>query len=263
MKDICPFVAALLAASLLTSCSIKEDRSPCPCFLNIELDGMCLAGSPLGVVSVRSESFDSIEEIDMDSYAVSGYEIAVPRKKVQASVVAGLPDGALFDRDVARFGSSESGAVWAWRQTAVCDGDDVTLRAEPHKQFCNVNLIMTGQVPDVGYRYDMVLRACCNAIDVHDFSPVEGEYAVPVTRHTGIVYSVRVPRQDSNVLTLDFYDSSEKIVHVIDLGKEMSFKGYDWRKEDLDDVYVTIDFTLMTTDVIIVEWDRNIIYEEI
>ena len=42
---------------------------------------------------------------------------------------------------------------------------------------------------------------------------------------------------------------------MIDVGKALESKGFDWEKTDLDDMNVVVDFTRMQAFVEVVDWN--------
>ena len=71
-------------------------------------------------------------------------------------------------------------------------------------------------------------------------------------------YEVRIPRQLRNEIVLELLDPSQDSnvpVSVIDVGKALESKGFDWEKTDLDDMNVVVDFTRMQAFVEVVDWN--------
>ena len=79
---------ALLALTLLLGgCSVKENRSSCPCLLTLEMEGLPV--SPV-FLDVRGDGFSRTEAVHADTVLV----LPVPKGDVSVSVAGGALAGA-------------------------------------------------------------------------------------------------------------------------------------------------------------------------
>ena len=262
--------AAMAACLLVCSCSIKEDRTPCPCYLVLDLDPLIEAGDYReSLVSVSSDMLISQEKIELAPYEDIGYEVKVPRRTIRMSVAAGVQSASWHGDTLRCEENAEADALYAWSHAQVCDDDMVYLSPKLHKQYCLVGFNILGY-DDGEYEYALRLRADCNALRLYDLKPVEGNYSATVRLSNSGSYSVRVPRQADNRLRLDILMPDRRgvygdddLVSTFDIGAEMAALGYDWTKEDLDDVVVTVDMVQANISVEIHEWNRSDIVVEL
>ena len=115
--------------------------------------------------------------------------------------------------------------------------------------------------------YDYRIRANSCGIRLRDRASVRGAFsAVADNPWTGSVYAVTMPRQNDYDAVLDILCHEETKMFTVDdyvseikLGAVMKASGYDWTKDSLDDIYVTIDFARATVSVGIEQWeDENV-----
>ena len=69
-----------------------------------------------------------------------------------------------------------------------------------------------------------------------------------------------LPRQADDSLELEFYDkdmtkADGAPVDRLALGDYIRAAGYDWNREDLEDLYVNVDYTDAGVSVAIREWE--------
>ncbi len=259
-----PVLPVLLTTGILAACTVKEDRSECPCLLVLNVDEMADDRDHVdGLLTVSSDRFLFQEQIDIGSYAGTGYEIEVPRRETISSCAVGTVPAlwrsdSLFVRE-----GQEWGRVMHASETSGCNSDICHADMHFHKEYCTVGFILLGVPLGEPYPFEIVLKADCCGIFMKDSAPVRGPYSAKARpSDVETIYSVRVPRQDDGSMLADLARAGE-VVSVLDIGAAISAQGYDWKKADLDDVYVTIDYAHATFSVEIVDWDVNEVEETI
>lgn len=251
------------AALLMSSCSIKEDRTLCPCRLSTDFDEIISDGEyASALVSVYSALGRRIyrEEINIRDYEGTGLEVAVPREAVNVTAVFGDADErSRFDGITAAEGV-EVDPIFAWKTDVLCEGETMRLKASVHKQFCRLFVsIEAGDAASGNDPWDIRLTALTRGVDLVTLKPAGGEYRVAVRHNPASgTYNVRVPRQGDYDMVLELYEGDAELT-AIDVGSYMWQCGYDWGKEDLDDVYVTINRSEMSVDMKLVPWDGKLI----
>ena len=121
------------ALTLAASCSIKEDRSPCPCWLSIDLS-RCSQNS----VTVAAWGEDEIfsERVAVQDYQeADSYEKTVPKGYVYTSVITG-------EREMKRSGARliiptghDADSVYAHASTVECFGEFAQDTAVLHNVY--------------------------------------------------------------------------------------------------------------------------------
>jgi hypothetical protein len=245
----------IMAAILLlaASCSIKEDRSPCPCWLSIDLN-RCTPKS----VTVAAWGEDEIfcERVAVQDYQEEGsYEKTVPKGYVSTSVIGG-------ERDMQRSGARliipmghDADSIYAHARSVECFGEFARDTAVLHKQFARV--FMSVQIPQ-GHQYPYTFKACSDicGMDMRDLSPVEGDFLLDLKLDEQNICMFCIPRQkeDGGELRLLIYEE-EKVIETIPLADWIDRMGYNWLKKDLEDIYIGVDYAKAEVSISIKGWD--------
>ena len=132
-KTLIILVAALIGAA---SCSIKEDRTPCPCWLSIDLS-RCSQNSVTVAAWAEPELFSARDAVQ-DYKDPDSYEKTVPKGYVNTSVVTG-------EREMRRSGARliiplghDAASIYAHAGAIECFGEFAKDTAMLHKQFARV-----------------------------------------------------------------------------------------------------------------------------
>jgi hypothetical protein len=251
----------IMAAILLlaASCSIKEDRSPCPCWLSIDLN-RCTPKS----VTVAAWGEDEIfcERVAVQDYQEEGsYEKTVPKGYVSTSVIGG-------ERDMQRSGARliipmghDADSIYAHARSVECFGEFARDTAVLHKQFARV--FMSVQIPQ-GHQYPYTFKACSDicGMDMRDLSPVEGDFLLDLKLDEQNICMFCIPRQkeDGGELRLLIYEE-EKVIETIPLADWIDRMGYNWLKKDLEDIYIGVDYAKAEVSISIKGWDDGVSFK--
>lgn len=263
-------ISATVAAFLLCSCSVKEDRAVCPCRMDIDVDEFArLEDCPTALLQIQSDK-DISETIVPREYEGSCYVAKVGRRPNRVTLVGGLKSSVCRGDTLSLPVGQEADALWVYNEYVDCSDEYVFVKAVPHKRWCDVHLILAG-VPDPSkYEYDIVIAADCSGMRLSSGLPVWGDYRAMVNRTKVGDPVVRLPLQKENSVRLDFYHKNDARVYeshdrafYLEIGKEMERQHYDWRKDDLDDVYVIVNNVEMTASITVVPWKKRPIDVEI
>lgn len=266
LKRIYGLLIPIFLVPSAISCSVKESRMSCPCYVNMNVDAFCaLNGADDAMVSVISGSPTQKENITLSEYQGTGYDIVVDRKTNCFSCVVGSEGMKNSGDSIICPENGEWSRVYADSKSILCDADDRYVEMVPHKEFCTITFVLVGLAAPDGYPYDIRVRAGSNGMRVKDRCPVEGNYtAFAVKSVSGTTYSVRVPRQKDSEMVMDLLNHSEDRVYTVEdrvktfpLGLTMKNMGYNWEKEDLEDIYVTVDYVRASVSVRLDEWSEE------
>lgn len=264
----------LCAIITLVSCStIKEDRSECPSYLTFDVDAFIAAGFRTAVVSYQAENGDVFQdEITLAQYRGVGYEVPIERgHRSQVSVVAGLERSTISETSVRALNNSPFDRIWAYASDIEPAGDLEVIRTAPHKQFCDVTFTFPEGTPeDVDFPYVLRVRTTFNGFGLYSLSPLPilSGYETCSYPDKDNGYSVVLPRQGDYDIWLDIIlpgDESQapgQVLYIIDLGKRFIDAGYDWTKQDLDNISVLVDFSAGDPEIIVNPWTDDDTYSE-
>ena len=284
----------------LSSCSIKEDRDGCPCWMTVEMPGQ--AGhdgdkvgqdgrSPVGagddgcvVLRLRGNSdedavdyeYQVTEAVRVD---VGALEYEVPRGSVGVSVIE-MPDRVGHDGIVGYDGDEirvpvgeQMDSLYGFFKMYHTRCESVLCDVDLHKEFCTVSFTLG----EDGYTspYDIEVWGNVAGVSAWDLMPVQGDFRYAPVQKNG-VYQVRVPRQVDNSLELVMLeipgqagndgekvgnDGERAIVDRLPLGEYIARSGYDWNAEDLADVSVALDLEMQQVMITVSGWDGVVVMD--
>ena len=268
---------------LLSSCSVKEDRSGCPCWMTVEMpdmvghDGGQVYNDDCVVLRLRGNSDE--DEVDY-SYQVTEsvrvdaevLEYEVPRGSVGVSVIE-MPDRVGYDGIVGHDGDEvripvgeQMDSLYGYFRMFYTRCESVLCDVELHKEFCTVSFTLG----DEGYvsPYDLEVWGNVAGVSAWDLMPLEGDFRFAPSPEDG-VYRVRVPRQLDASLELVMlempdqagHDGERAVVDRLPLGEYIARSGYDWAAEDLADVHIALDMEKQQVMITVSDWDGVVVMD--
>ena len=293
------FVMWMAGMLFLSSCSIKEDRDGCPCWMTVDLSDVAesrwksperqsnteyqgvtkslesrqhIAESV--VLRLRGNSDEDEDEVGY-SYQVTeavkpdvgALEYEVPRGSVGVSAVAlgnEIPGQAGYDGIVGHDGDEIR--IPIGEQMDSLYGFFKMYHTRCESVLCDVDLhkefcTVSFTLGKDGYTspYDIEVWGNVAGVSVWDLIPVQGDFRYAPVQKNG-VYQVRVPRQEDNSLELVMLEDSE-IVDRLPLGEYIVRSGYDWTAEDLADVKVALDLEMQQVMITVSGWDGVVVMD--
>ncbi len=259
-----------LLALLFCSCSILEDRTPCPSLLTMDYskvlkydfihrmsDGeynVTLNGADFSLSeSIPVHLMDTIsrKSVSKGNISISG---VLSRKGKEAMIVT---EG------------NQADSLYAFNATIEATGEKTYILMDAHKQFTTVHIKESGvkNVESVAQqRLDKIqMRVVGNyqGIDQNTLEPLPGKFDCIVAAASPIgEYSVRIPRQGDasimieltlNVSSKDTTASAARL--TLPLGRYMEELGYDFSAESLADVYIGLEIDSRKAFIQIENWN--------
>ena len=229
----------VITAFALLSCSVKEDRSACPCLLAVNLSGP-------GPIEYRIE--DSIGDVLHEGTVPRDTVVYhdVPRDRVRIIAVSGA---ALEDGVRIPYGE-QSPPLYMYHGIISASGEALKVNATLHKQFCGLTLVLDGP-PGDGKPIGVTVRGSVEGIGL-DGRPFDGEFCCPVTG-----MSCLLPRQSpSDLLLLDIV-MQDKVVRTFSLGTYIREAGYDWTDTDLKDITICLSLSVTQITLKLGDWSHT------
>lgn len=238
------FVMWMAGMLLLSSCSVKEDRSGCPCWMTVDLSDVAesrwkspemqsniehqdVTKSPetrpnvAANVLLRLRGNSDEDEVDYAfkmtetvNTEVGALEYEVPRGSIGVSVIE-MPDRvghdviAGYDGDEIRVPVGEQmDSLYGFFKMYHTRCESVLCDVELHKEFCTVSFTLG----EDGYTspYDIEVWGNVAGVSAWDLTPVQGEFRYAPMQENG-VYQVRVPRQVDNSLELVMLEIPDQV----------------------------------------------------
>lgn len=242
--------AGLFCAALasVVSCTVLEKRSECPCFLSVYMSGEEDFGCESVTLNVRGDGYET--------------SLALPREDFEAPVVLKVPRTGVninvFDSELDDCSGSGGLRIPVGQQcpavymfSSLCDTSEdeaeeyVTLK----KNYCGVSLSFVSEDPEM-YRMSVEGRVC--GYDAEG-QPLEGEFGYDPEFDGASRCFFRLPRQKDQSLFLKITGRSGG-ARRLSLGSYIAASGYDWTKENLDDIVVSIDYAGLELKISVNDW---------
>ena len=267
-------IALSLVSALLVSCSIKEDRSECPCLLRLDLssvDADAVGGKML--LDVRNEGgFFCRDTVDLREGA-GIREVRVPRTGVRVN---------LWSCEAADF-VGEDGLVIPLGDECPCvrmfssfvdtDCETRTETVGVIKNYCRLTVMMDES--DRCWPYELNVSGNIDGYGI-DGTPRSGEfshYLVPSVssetdvegalqsfaddrQETVLVRELSLPRQKDESLRLSVLEKGS-VLKTFALGNYIRQSGYDWTAVDLQDIVVKIDYACTRVSIAVGPWEHS------
>lgn len=240
------FIIWALAA--LCSCSIKEDRGDCPCYLEIDLSNLVAKE-----VTLRGQGQRMLFTEQFPARAFREFhEYLVPRGQIRLSAIGDTGHLALSGNSLCIQEGRQMDSLFA-RSTFV-DTRSETAREvlRLNKQFATVSLAFRGTDDGRG-GYDIVLTGNVAGVDCMTLEPVTGRFRCVAEADPEGGFRFRAPRQTDHSLEAAIY-SNGGYVESIPLGELIARAGFDWGKEDLGDIRILADLPAHTFTITVMDW---------
>ena len=251
-----PACLALLAAG--TACSVKEDRGPCPCYLQVSFADPDAAGEA-ELLGWRDDRLFR-ERVRIEE-ARPAWTKPVPKGMLTVSACTGIREAFAEGRQMRIPPGSEADSLYAWFGEVDATGDLAYAEVSFRKQFATVFLDIRKSADVVRTCRFLVEGDSCG-FDLLDFSPVEGKSRcepVPSTGSgtgDGTIVTFRVPRQGDTGLAVTIHPEGS-VPARFPLGEYIDRLGYNWKTEELQDIYVSIDLARGLVDVRVADWEEG------
>ena len=248
-------LAAILAAC--AACTVKEDRDVCPCSLTVSFSDPDASG-PVELLGWDSETVFRYQVLIEDCR--SEWTKSVRKGVFILSACKGTAGSSIPMGHVIRIPTNcQADSLYAYFEKVEATGDRAHVNVVFRKQFATVFLdIRQSDETMRKCRFQVEGNTC--GFDVLDFSPIAGPFLfepAPVTGETIVTF--RIPRQADDSLTATVFpeDSPEA---RFPLGEYIRQLGYDWKSEDLQDIYLSIDLVRGVVALRIADWEEGTVF---
>lgn len=246
-----PACLALLAAS--TACTIKEDRSPCPCYLNVSFADPDAAG-PVELTGWRTGT------VFREQVRIEDCRPAWTRPVQKGTFVLSACKGlgrAVSDGHLVHIPEGcQADSLYAYFEEVDATGDVANVEVAFRKQFATVFLDIRKPAETVRTcRFQVDGETC--GFDILDFSPVPGPFRCEPRPGDGeSIVTFRVPRQQDDALEVTVRPADSPAARF-PLGRYIRQLGYSWKTEELQDIYVAIDLARGWIDLRVEDWEEG------
>ena len=249
-----PACLALIAAG--TACSIKEDRGPCPCYLQVTFTDPDAAGEALMLGWDDDRLFrDKVRIEEARPY----WTKPVRKGTLFLSACTGMDESFPEGRQMRIPPGTQADSLYAWSEEVDATGDLAYAKVSFRKQFATVFLDIRKPAEVVRSCQFLVEGNSCG-FDLLDFSPVNGTFRfAPVPRAGEEIVTFRVPRQGDTGLSVTIRPEGAAPARF-PLGEYIDRLGYSWKTEELQDIYVAVDLVRGLVDVRVADWEEGTVF---
>lgn len=243
------------AVFLAAACSVRENRTDCPCRLRVVFTDPGAAGTADLLGWDGDALFRErvrIEECrpDRERNVSRGHFVLSAWQGTKASSAEGhrvvLPPGKQFDSLYACFSDVDA------------TGDVARAEVTFRKQFATVFLDIRKPAGTARHHTFSVEGNSCG-FDLLDFGPVPGPFSCSPQMDEDGVVRFRIPRQADDALSVAIRDEEGFFVRF-PLGKYVAGMGYDWTSEELQDIYVSADLVRGSAVIRIADWEEGVTF---
>lgn len=252
-------ICCALGFVLLGSCSVKSDRTQCPTLLCLDLSGGDEKSMDI-YIKGSDTPYRHATRISKEAGENAQVSFEIDKGKTSIVAVSGLhecfiEDGTLFGPD-----GGPMDEIFAFSADFEAEGDVKLIDGELHRQSAFLFLDIAGSDED-NYPFYVGVKSNTCGLDLMSLSPVKGGFSAMLHPILGVSHRICLPRQADDSLSLEFYDSqmlrdASAPVESLDIGLIISESGYDWNAEDLDDIYVSLDYSDASVSVRVMPWHR-------
>lgn len=253
---MCSRFYAVLPLLLLAGCSVLEDRTQCPCHLVLEFSDEANHCADSISVALQSGAYSSFFVVSSEDYGVP-VKVDVP-SRTELNVSALDASSSDSGNDGCLTISEGEQCPQAYMFTSRCDisAEDAFVYVKLHKNYCGISVSFSSPAPDL---YDMVVSGnVCGYSS--DGIPLPGRFIYSPSFDENSMSFFCIPRQIDGSLKLGIR-YGEGPVRYFALGNYILESGYDWNKEDLDDIVVCIDYAATEIRITVDDWSIEEEYE--
>ena len=247
------YIALTMAFAI--SCSIKENRTDCPCSLVLDF-------SEIDTVHVKSLDILATYE------GVMLFRESIEAKDFKDEFIRDVPHGDIR-LNVWCIGEeridNEHGVVipygcecpLLYMKSFVADtrGELCRETVLVHKNFCRLTVLVEGvEEPP----YSITFKGNVDGYSL-DGLPSEGDFSCVAYPGESGDLQAGLPRQVDASLLLEV-DDDTSVLKTFALGEYIVNSGYDWTAEELEDLTVTLDYQITHIGITISGWDKEYFY---
>lgn len=235
------------------SCTVKEERTDCPCFLHVSFAAPDTSGTAEVLGWGTGRLFR--EKVRIESSRPAWIR-PVQKGYLTLSACKGVGNASLDGHQVTVRAGQQSDSLYAFFTRVDATGDLAHAEVRFRKQFATVFLDIRKPAAVVRKCAFLVEGNTCG-FDLLDFTPVPGPFRFqPRSREGESIVPFRVPRQSDLSLTVTVCPEGGPAARI-PLGELVERLGYRWDTEELQDIYVSVDLAWGFVEIGIAGWEQG------
>ena len=245
-------ISAICCLLSCFSCSIKENRTACPCRLLLDFSGNDTVYVRSAELMVNaSEGFHMADTLNCGDFNQE-YMVSVPRGALNVLAWYG-GEGCVDGNEGLKIPYGEDcPEVYMDFFNLEAEGESVHKEVRMRKNHCIATIYVR---TEEAFPYRLVVKGEVDGYDP-DGTPSFGHFMCELELSESMNGRVTLPRQRDESLCLEVC-AEDSVLKVFTLGRYISATGYDWTAEHLEDLTLTLDYTHNVIGITIGEWDKE------
>lgn len=243
----------ILLLTCCLGCSVKEDRFPCPSWLQLIVQDCAGFSNDLSISLWDTQSIfsDVIAISDYPEY----YEREVPKGIYKLSSYCGISRSIIEGTQVIIPVGQDCDSIYAYSKSLTCSEEFTRDSVKLQKRFARVTLVIN-MPDDADCPYSFTVKSKICGMDLITFSPIFGEFANKLNIIDNKV-TFCLPRQDdSHPEDLHILVEKDEVTfHKIELGQIIKDIGYSWNSKNLNDITLGIDYVKSEISIKVLDWE--------
>lgn len=250
MQRILCFISVLL----LWSCSVKENRSYCPCELLVYAEEPLKTDGSVLVSVIQDGEVVKQGMMGREDFESGNCRLTVPRRPSQVTVFTGIKDmNAVSGRLLNIRFEHQCDEVYSCSDEALLESDSYECPVIPHKNYARLFLTIIG-LPEGA---TMAVSGNVKGYDILSLDPCKGLFQCsPDKEQEGQEFLVRLPRQIDDGLSMDVL-KNDSLFRSVPIGTMIAATGYSYDDPDLLDISLTVDLSKSYVFVTVAGWETE------
>ena len=244
----------------MVSCSVKEDRAGCPCYLIFPGSVFSLNGFEGDIaLAIRNNTLNLDENPGTFASSVltdPSTDIPAKRGNLDISGVGGLKDMTATTETVTIPKGKDCDSLYAFSTKGLeARTDVVPVPGDVYKQYASV-LIQMKKATDEPYPFHLRVRSNVCGMDRFSLAPIEGEFEHEPKSLADGVFTFCLPRQKDSSLEMDILDTAGNLKDTLPIGEYIiNDLKYDWNAISLADIEMVLDYAHGTLTITVSDWE--------
>jgi len=259
---------ALFPVMLCQSCSLKEDRTVCPCILNIDWSSVWSderisdSHHPDSVFLLIGGKMGSF--VRMSDYP-EGQEVSITRSQTTVDCYLGLHQERLRNnssRLVIPFGEDGDRLFSCHRYVEPdINTEEINLTPVLSNEYTKVILEFDPEESSVSPEDNILeVKGGTCGLDLRTGKAIKGDFLHELESYKDRSWCFNMPRQSGKDISIDIFSrAGQKLLFSIDLAGELDAAGYDFSAESLAPlVIIKVSSRNVPVEVRIIDWDEAV-----
>ncbi len=248
----------LIAVAAFSSCSVKEDRSPCPSI--VTLDASAYEGDHQKAYSqLITQTQDLRDTLDL-SMGETSVEWLAQKGLMTSYVYAGLVESSEHEGIVSIPLGHQADPLRGYCRRFECYEEEFTVVAKVNRQSALINFEIK-DVEDGTYQYDLEVVSDVSGIDLRTMCPVKGEFRCELPLDKNARGRFLLPRQLPGSSPYINVYLEGTLIDTLPLHEWIRAAGYDWTQDDLPDLNISVDQGQLQVHVNVEGWNTDAVYD--